>query len=440
MKKIRNRSFFAMLIAAAMVFGLGAFVFRLWYNGGDWAMLPANQQIFYQGVLNMGTLTDRNGIILASAGEGVYRYAEDELTRAACLHTVGDYGGFIGTGALTVFRKELTGYDFVNGANSLEGTDKKLSLTIDSKLNRTAYAALNGRRGAVVVTDYETGEILCMVSSPSYDPNTVIDSSAGQYEGVYINRAISSAYPPGSVFKIVTLAAAIENIPDFYERSFYCGGSVTVGGEVINCTGTHGSQTIEQAFANSCNCAFSELSQELGGEVLEKYARALGLMDALSVSGIETAAGRFDIEPDGSADLSWSGIGQNTDLVTPLAMARLAGAVAEGGVVREPSLIKGSRGDKAEILSADTAERLSEMMNYNVAYSYGENLIPNAVLHAKTGTAEVGDGSSHGWFVGFITGADRPLAFAVVVEQGGSGIGSAAPVAAQVINAALAGE
>lgn len=439
MKKIRNRSFFAILIAAAMVWGLCAFVFRLWYHGGDWAMLPANQQVFYQGVLNVGTVTDRNGVVLASAGDGVYRYAEDELTRKACLHTVGDYSGFIGTGALTVFKKEITGYDFVNGANSLEGA-RELALTIDSELNRTAYTALNGRRGAVVVIDYETGEILCTVSSPSYDPNTAIDSSASEYEGVYINRALSSAYPPGSVFKIVTLAAAIENISGLHERSFYCGGSVTVGGETINCTGTHGSQTIEQAFANSCNCAFSELSQELGGEVLAEYAKALGLTEPLSVSGIETAAGRFDIEPDGSADLSWSGIGQDKDLVTALAMARLAGAIANGGEIREPSLIKGSHGDRAEVLSADTAERLSEMMNYNVAYSYGESLIPNAVLHAKTGTAEVGDGSSHGWFVGFITGADRPLAFAVVVEQGGSGLGSAAPVAAQVINAALSGE
>jgi len=440
MKKIRNRSIFALIIAGAMVLGMLFFIIRLWNKGGDWVMLPANRDLFYEGVFDKGTVTDRNGVVLASTGEGVRGYAEDGLTRTACLHAVGDYAGFIGTGALTAFREKLSGYDFINGAASLSGNGETVALTIDSELNKAAYSALNGRRGAVLVTDYRTGEILCDVSSPAYDPNFEIDVTDSRYEGVYLNRALSSPYVPGSVFKIVTLTAAVENIEDLSSRSFNCAGSVTVGGELINCTGVHGNQSIEDAFANSCNCAFSELAQELGGELLAEYAEKLGLTEALEFSGIPVAEGRFDAAPKGSGTLSWSAIGQSTDLVTPYAMVRLVGAIANGGTVQEPTILMKRSGGSTELLDSDTADRLSEMMNYNVAHSYGESLVPNATLHAKTGTAEVGDGSSHAWFVGFISGASEDLAFAVIVENGGGGLASAAPVAASVINAAIQGD
>lgn len=437
MRKIRNRSVFALIIAGAMVLGMLFFIVRLWNNGGDWVMLPANRDLFYEGVFDKGTVTDRNGVVLASAGDGARGYAEDELTRTSCLHVVGDYAGFIGTGALTAFREKLSGYDFVNGAASLSGNGETVELTIDSELNRAAYSALNGRRGAVIVTDYSTGEILCMVSSPAYDPNFEIDQTDSRYEGVFLNRAISSPYVPGSVFKIVTMTAAIDNIEDLSSRSFNCAGSVIVGGEQINCTGYHGEQSIEEAFANSCNCAFSELAQELGGEVLAEYAEKLGITGELEFNGIPVAEGRFDTADRDSGTLSWSGIGQSTDLVTPYAMVRLAGAIANGGTVKEPTILTKESGRSTELLDMDTAERLSEMMNYNVVHSYGESLVPNATLHAKTGTAEVGDGSSHAWFVGFVSGASKDLAFAVIVENGGGGLTSAAPVAASVINAAL---
>lgn len=440
MRKIRNRSFFAILIAALVLAGLGIFTVQLAGQGGRWAMLPANQAAFHQGVLNTGTVTDRNGVLLAKAGDGIFRYADDELVRRACLHVAGDYKGFIGTGAVSVFREELTGYDFFNGLSSLEGGGGTVELSIDSALNAEAYTALAGRKGAVVVVNYESGEVLCMVSSPSYDPNTGVDAEAPGMEGVYLNRAISSAFVPGSVFKLVTLTAAIENIPRLFDRSFHCSGSVAVGGELINCTGVHGDQTIEEAFANSCNCAFSELSQELGGDTLEEYAGALGLTESLSLSGIETVSGRFDPAEKGSGELSWSGIGQSTNLVTPYAMARLTAAIANGGAVKEPSILLGKAGGETRIMGQDTAQRLSEMMNYNVAYAYGEGLMPGVTLHAKTGTAEVGDGTSHAWFTGFITGAGLPLAFTVMIENGGGGLANAGPVAARVVAAALAEE
>jgi peptidoglycan glycosyltransferase len=248
---------------------------------------------------------------------------------------------------------------------------------------------------------------------------------------------------PGSVFKIVTLAAAIENIEDLYERRFSCERSVIVGGEYITCTDAHGEQTIEEAFANSCNCAFSDLAQELGGETLNKYAKALGLIEPLSVSGIGTSAGRFDISAVGSGTLSWSGIGQSTDLVTPVSMLRLCAAIAAGGEVTQPRLLMREAEKKTQVLRNETAAKLREMMNYNVVYAY-DGMFPLAIIdgvtmYAKTGTAEVGDGTSHAWFVGFIDEETAPLAFVVISEKGGSGLASAAPVASAVLSTLLSG-
>lgn len=438
MKKIKRRAGAALLIAALLLAGLGLYVFRLVREGPDWVAFRANQAVYSGGVLNTGTVYDRGGVVLAHAGNGVFGYAEDWSTRVACLHVVGDYPGNIGTGALHVFDDRLTGYDFVNGTWSMDGSGGELRLSIDAELNITAYNALAGRAGAVAVYNYETAEVLCMVSTPSYDPNGNVPEGL---EGVYLNRVISSAYTPGSVFKVVTLAAAIENIPDLYSRSFWCSGSCQVGGDTITCSGTHGSQTIEQAFANSCNCAFAELSLELGAETLESYAKAYGLLDSQSLSGISTASGRFDKGSDGSSDLAWSGIGQYNDLVCPYAMLRLMGAIAGEGEVKEPSLLAEKDGllpeEKTRLMRTDTAQRLEEMLSYNLSQAYGTWNFPGLDLCAKSGTAEVGDGTSHAWFTGYLK-SGAPLAFVVVVEHGGGGLSAAGSVANTVLQAANA--
>ncbi len=437
MNKIKRRAYFSLVIAAFVALGTGIFVFRLWTDGRDWAMLRSNSSAFTDGVLNKGVVTDRNGIVLAFAGNGVYGYSDDADTRKACLHAVGDFSGNFGSGALKAFDYKLTGYDFINGLSSLSGGGGQLSLSIDSGLNKTAYKALNGRRGAVLVSNYKTGEIICMVSSPSFDIQNPPDLTSPQYEGIYINRCIGAAYTPGSVFKLITLAAAIENIPQLEQRSFYCAGSVDVNGDVVNCTGVHGQQTIEQALANSCNCAFSELSQELGGELIAKYAEKLGFTVPLTVSGIDTLKGNFEIAQDGTSNLSWSGIGQYNDLISPISMLRYVGAVANGGQVQEPVLLKGQSSKKTTLLSSETAAKIADMMAYNVAYAYGQSRFGDLKICAKTGTAEVGDGSSHAWFTGFLKDEEHPLAFTVIIENGGGGLSNAAPVVNAVLQQAV---
>ena len=438
MKKIRNRSVFSLLIAAVLVVGLTFLTAKLAKNGRDWAMFRADQSVFNEGVLSTGTVTDRGGIVLATAADGKATYAADATVRKACLHAVGDWQGNIGTGALSAFNFKLAGYDMLNGVASLNSAGGTAELSIDSKLNVAALSALGNRRGAVLLENYKTGEILCMLSTPTYDPANPPDLSQPAYEGAYLNRCLSSTFTPGSVFKLVTLAAAIENRPDLESEAFECAGSVKVGADTVNCTGVHGNQTIEQALSHSCNCAFSQLSQELGADVIASYADKLGLTKKLSVSGIATAAGSVEKGQDGTVNLSWMGIGQYNDQVTPIAMLRLVSSIANGGEAEEPVLLKGAHTSATKLMEQDTADRIKDMMAYNVTAAYGASRFPGLSLCAKTGTAERGDGTSNAWFVGFLNDSDHPYAVTVCIEKGGGGLANAGPVANAVLQAAVA--
>jgi len=434
MKKITHRAYSALIIATCVMLGLLFYTLRFSRDGADWALFTANKTVYENGMISVGTVKDRNGLTLAHAQDGIFYYSDDYATRVSSLHAVGDYEGNIGTGALSAFRAKLSGYSHVFGMRDGGGT---VTLSVDAELNNAAYRALAGRNGAVMLMDYKTGEILCMVSTPSFDPNVGFDSASAAFDGAYINRTISSTYVPGSVFKLITLAAAIERIPDLYTRSFYCDGSVTISGSAVTCAGVHGSQSIEQALANSCNCAFAELSLELGSEKIIEYAENLGLCEALSINGISTKAGSVEAAVEGSAELAWTGIGQHKSLVSPYAMLRFVSAVANGGTAREGSLLEGERSGTARLLSADTAGKIALMMAYNVTSSYGENNFPGLNLRAKTGTAETGDGTSHSWFVGFLDDREHPYAFVVVIEHGGSGLSTAGSLANTLLQAAV---
>ncbi len=426
MKKVKRRATATIIIALAVVVGLAVYLVRLADNGGAWAT-------YFSGSAPSGVITDRDGVVLYKGDSSGWSFADDWATRVACYHVVGDANGNVGTGALAQFRDKMSGYNFVTGSSG----GRSLTLTVDADLNVTAYNALYGRSGAVLVMDYTTGEILCMVSSPADDPANPTSAPA---EGTYLNKTVSSTLTPGSVFKLITVAAAIENIDDIYTRQFWCGGSCEVGGGTVTCTGTHGWQTIEQALSNSCNCAFSEISQELGADTIARYAERFGFTSAQTLDGIETAAGNYDEAADGSLDLSWSGIGQYNDLICPYSMLRYVAAIANGGELVTPTLT-GSRSlfsSTTRLLSSDTANKIAALMDYNVEYGYGTWNFPGLDICGKTGTAETGDGASHGWFAGFLNDAEHPYAFVCVVENGGAGIGSAAPVINAVLQAAVA--
>lgn len=426
MKKVKRRATAALLIAALLVVGLAVYLVRLADDGGAWAS-------YFSGGTPGGTILDRNGVVLYSSDEDGYSFAEDWSTRVSCYHLLGDPNGNVRTGALRQFRDRLAGYSFLEGATS----GKTISLSVDSTLNVTAYSALAGRSGAVMLMDYTTGEVLCMVSSPGDDPE---NPSSEPADGTYLNKCLSSSFTPGSVFKLVTLAAAIDNIPDLFERSLWCEGEMIADGALLTCTGNHGSQTIEQALANSCNCAFGTLALELGPELMAEYAEKLGMTASLQLDGMDVLPGSFTKGEAGSVGLAWSGVGQYEDLVCPYAMLRYVSAIANGGSVYEPTLLgHGSLDRETDLLSAETAQRIAEMMNYNVQNAYGSWVFPGLDVSAKTGTAEVGDGTSHAWMTGFLNDPAHPYAFVVILEHAGGGLANAGPVANTVLQAAVSG-
>lgn len=437
MKKIRGRAWAVMALAGAVVLLMGLFLYLFFTRGGSWVSFPANGDAFISGRLRAGRVTDRNGETLYAIADGEGAYGGDELTRRALLHTLGDKNGNIGTGALYKYGDRILGWDPVNGVYDPRGDGGELVLSADARVCRAALQALDGRSGAVFLMNYVTGEVLCAVSSPTFDPEDPPNLAWDDTSGVYLNRALSVTYPPGSTFKLVTLAAAVERIDDLFDRDFTCAGSVEIGGGTVTCSKAHGDMKIEDAFANSCNCVFAALAVELGGDILREYAARYGLLDRLQVGKSLTAAGRYDVAGPGTLDLGWSGAGQYNDLVCPAAMARLAAAIANGGLAPEMTdLRRDGDAPLTRIMEAETARRLGEMMDYAVAHTYGDKNFPGLDLRAKSGTAEVGADRPHAWFVGYNADPQAPYAFAVCVENAGSGASNAGPVARAILQAA----
>jgi len=229
MYRVSKRTLSVLILVAVAVLGMGFYLVRYFVYGGTWVAAPFNTTVYSGGTLVLGRVTDREGVVLADVKEGERTFAESSAVRRSTLHSVGDREGNVGTGALRVYASQLIGYNPVSGAYSLTGASgNTIGLTIDSNLHVEALRALDGRRGVVMVSNYKTGEILCMVSSPTFDPVSppvIVDDE----EGVYLNRAIQAAYPPGSIFKMITAAAAIENINDMYSRVFNCTGEMRLG-------------------------------------------------------------------------------------------------------------------------------------------------------------------------------------------------------------------
>ena len=457
MKKIEKRTVLCLILAAALVAGLGVFCFKFVFQGGNWVSFAANRHLYNSsGQLTVGRVLDRNGDVLSWAEEDGTRtyYDGGPNHRRAILHAVGDPAGRIGTGALVAFADKLSGYNLLTGTQTLSGQDNDLTLTIDDELNYTAYMALNGRKGAVGVYNYRTGEVVCMVSSPTFDPldPPTIEESDSRYEGVYLNRFLSSTFTPGSVFKTVTLAAAIDHLDDLFARTWTCTGSTQVGDGVVTCPRAHGELDIQGALTHSCNGVFALLAAELGADTMTQYVQKAGLTSSYTVSGLSTAAGRYDVSTASDYQLGWSGVGQYTDSVNPCAVMVYMGAIANGGRAAVPQLILSTRGalgintspylrrSTGRLLDQDTADTIAQMMVRNVTDYYGSSRFPAVTVGAKSGTAEVGsDQSPHAWFAGFVLDEDYPYAFAVLVENGGSGADAAGSVAAAVLDALVNG-
>lgn len=336
-----------------------------------------------------------------------------------------------------------------------------VELTIDNDTQLAAYNAMKDYTGAVAAINPSTGEVLAMVSTPTYDPGS-IDKNFEQYSSdkkgaPMVNRATRGYYPPGSVFKLVTAAAAIESIDNIQQQDFVCDGGLKIGDYVLwdyDHT-SHGKVDIKKGFSLSCNYTFGTIGMELGFNKLNSYAERFmfnkTITSADDINMLEIKSGGFTIN-DSSSDalIAQNAIGQNGVTTNPMHMALITGAIANGGVMMEPYIVKsitdrygvelmsGKPSVLSRAISSDTAAIVSDYMVHTVKSGTGYSVqISGVTIGGKTGSAENSQGDeTHSWFVAFAPAENPQIAVAVVAENAGGG-SVAGRVARAVIKAYL---
>lgn len=331
-------------------------------------------------------------------------------------------------------------------------------------------------RGAVVALEPSTGKILAMVSSPSYDPNLLsshdpeVQAQAWQRlrddpDNPMTNRAISETYPPGSTFKVITTAAALQSGASDTQQLTAAptiplpNSTATLENYGGQACGNAPTVTLQQAFALSCNTAFVQLGILTGSDALRSMARSFGLDSTPSVIPLQVAESTIGIIPDAAA-LGMSSIGQKDVALTPLQNAEIAATVANDGVTMQPYLIDSLKGPDLTTISTTTpyeqrravspqvAAKLTELMVGAEKVAQQKGAIPGVQIASKTGTAEHGSDPRHtpphAWYIAFAPAQTPKVAVAVLVENGADRLSAtggalAAPIGRAVIQAALQG-
>lgn len=436
MKKLEQRAVICLLLGAFLIIGMALYFFRFISDGSSWATYWYNQHIFHKGELISGNIYDVNGARLLGNVNGKAKWIDSAEERKAIAHAIGDSNGDVATGGLSAFRDRLLGYNVVTGVYNPSGKGNDIYLSINKDICRTAYESMSGRNGCVGVYNYHTGEVICMVSTPTFDPKNPPKSTKAK-PGTFVNKFLRGTITPGSIFKLVTAAAAIENYKDIESWKYNCKGSSLVAGRKINCTRYHGTENFEQALANSCNGGFAELTRKVGPSLMNEYVDKLGLTKSYDIDGVHIAKGSFKFPKNDELSLSWAGIGQWKDLINPCSMLIYMSAIAKGdGKGTEPKLLHSRLGEISEtkeMIKPATAKKLRKMMKNNVESEYGKYNFPGLDIYAKSGTAEIGTGNPNAWFCGFIKNERYPYAFIVCVENGGYGSQIAGPVANTVL-------
>lgn len=342
-----------------------------------------------------------------------------------------------------------------------EGSD--VTTTLDPAAQQVAIDALGGQTGSVVALEPQTGRVRVMASLPSFDPNQIVDEQ-GQVD--VLNRATQSRYPPGSTFKVVTAAAALES-GEFTPESIVDGSSPKTisGAPLANSGGANfGAVSLTDALTNSVNTVWAEVAETIGPEVLLDTMAKFGFgqdppLDypdgQMEPSGIRNSDGEL-VESDGGFDVGRVAIGQGGEegqtLVTPLQMAMVAGAVGNDGVLMQPRLTEqvvardGRVEDRIQpqqvnrVMSTENADQLALMMSRVVEEGTGTAAaLADIDVAGKTGTAEVDNATSNqAWFIAFAPVDDPQMAIAVTIERTqGQGGTEAAPIAATVLQELL---
>jgi peptidoglycan glycosyltransferase len=435
------------------------------FQGKDLATAQGNTRAL-EAELNTrrGAIQTADGVILADSKDTPKGYERTYPQGSLASHIIG-YSShrYNKSGLEKEYNSYLLGIESATFVEDLirkfKRPDKQggsLTLTLESSLQKIAETQLAGKKGAVVAIDPATGAVLAMASSPSYDPNTIDKEWAAisaDQDAPLVNRATESAYPPGSTFKIITSAAALEERLYKPEDTFDGVGELDVMGTTVrNLDGKDwGTVTFKEALEYSVNTVFATIGLKLGADQLFQYASRFGFNESLDfdlpvkISRVKRANAMDDV------DVAWTAIGQAKTVATPLEMALATAAIANDGIMMRPYIvreIKDARGQviltgdpaqENQVIKAETANTLTDMMVGVTEEGFGGVVnMPGVRVASKTGTAETGvAGETHGWFVAFAPADNPQIAIAVIVEKGGTGGGSAGPIVRALLEEAL---
>ena len=429
-----------------------------------------------------GTIYDRDGVTLARTvyTDGIARrvYPEPASTEITGYFSPLLYGA---SGLEGSWDDELAGRSggnpFTRALDSLRGLPRRgidLHLTIDSDLQRRAHDALGDRPGAAVLLDINTGAVLTLASSPSFDANALVvvteadrDPAQSAFAALssdprapLVQRTTSGLYPPGSTFKTITAAAAIDAGVARPDSIYEDAGELTIDGHtLVEQNRPNDQQTLwslTESLAWSLNVVFAQVGLQLGGDTLAEAARGWGWESDIPFD-LPVEASRVSVTPgflDDPVAVAETAFGQGELLATPLQMALVAAGLANGGEIMRPHVVASLVEPNGETVretrpspwrrrtGAEAADLTAAMMVYAVENgALGTAFTPGYTIGGKTGTAETGSGDPHAWFIGFIglPGEEPRYAVAVVLEAGGGGGQVALPIGRDLLAAAMGG-
>lgn len=453
--------------------------------------MPTNGiMIAQQNNVLRGSILDAEGQPIAETEEtnnGQKRiYPYNDLYSAAIGYSSSRYGT---TGMEQIYNKQLTTYDPLTlgqyikkygllGAFKNRGKDveprkgNSIVTTLNTPLQKTAWEALGDNMGAVVAIQPKTGDVLAMVSKPTFDANNLQqemeqvahDEKIGKPNKSLLNLATQNPTAPGSVFKTVTISSALENIPGIQNRVFDDTGRLKIGDYTLpneNWT-AYGKISLARALSVSSNVVFGTIGMELGNDALRKTAEAYGFNSVIPTNGFYVAQSNFPtLNQYDKGSMAQSAIGQGATTATPFQMAVVAATIANKGVMMEPTMVKeiiNSRGQVVQsfapkelrrVISASTAETITKDMRYVTEQRQGEPsnvwsyMNPKYEIASKTGTAQKENAQgqllvdANAWFVCFAPASNPKIAVAVQVINGGAGSKVGASIAYQVVKAYL---
>lgn len=444
-------------------------------KASEYQDMPSNNHTINKArYIKRGSIITSDGLTLAESiqqADGTYARSYPNGNLAA--HVVGYYSQQYGTmGIENTQNDTLTGSkdysSWQNALNSLAGISEpgnSVQLTIDSRIQRAAEQALAGRVGAIVALDPRSGAVLAWASAPTFDNTNIqaaieaANASGGADTSMY-DRATLALYTPGSTFKVLTLASALENGLATLDTTYDSPGRMEIGGADVVSIGErgHGTISLAKAFALSSNTVFGQVADGLGAEKLVATARAFGYGQQLGLDFTTAASVMPNPEEMTEWELAWAGAGQPVGQghtpgpqATVMQNALMAATIANNGITMNPyvvsqilapdgTVLKTTRGRSlGQAVSSGTAAQVKQAMLDVVQNGTGSAAaIAGVKVAGKTGTAETNNANANSTFVGFAPYDTPTVAIAVVIEQNAKGEESAAAVGGQVLRAALA--